>query len=456
MSAADHALPKVMDCPPADTSLRIAIVYSRLPFPMMRGDQLTISHLISFLAARGHAVDLYTLDMQGELAPAQAAWLEKCCSKVRIYRHGRWRQIRGLVAGLLRGEPLQVGLFRNAGLAHDLRAASAAGNYDIVYCYYMRSAPDVPVALGRRREGIGGASRHDFSSFLAMQLSQSLNTRRIWQNESNPFKKLLYRIETRLCEKFEARVWQDFTHSVLIGPADVAAVTQVCGACGEPAIDNWVYGAHGTDIARFAPAMAGELVPGRVVFSGSMLYQPNIQAVLWFVENCWPLIRRRVPQAEFVVQGRDPTAAIRALDSVDGIVVTGTVPDVGMCIRSATVCVNPMRAAGGMQNKLIEYMASAKAVVATSIANEGIMAPEDTLRIADDAESFAEAVIEMLDHPREAVALGLRARAHVVEHWTWESHFLKLEQAFERSLAHVPATSAAEPDRSPATGVLAG
>ena len=79
------ALPKVMDCLPSDRPLRVAVVYSRLPFPMMRGDQLTVAHLLSFLAARGHQVDFYTLAKHGEVSRVQRDWLNRACRHVRIH-----------------------------------------------------------------------------------------------------------------------------------------------------------------------------------------------------------------------------------------------------------------------------------------------------------------------------------------------------------------------------------
>jgi glycosyltransferase involved in cell wall biosynthesis len=158
-----------------------------------------------------------------------------------------------------------------------------------------------------------------------------------------------------------------------------------------------------------------------------MRYRPNIQAALWFIERCWPTIRARFGDSELVVQGRDPSAEIRRHNGRDGITITGTVPDVGPYIRSAAVCVNPVLAAGGMQNKLLEYMASGKAVVATSIANEGIMAPAGTLVVADSPEAFAGAVVALLESPQQAMRLGKAAREYVVQNWTWEAHFQKLE-----------------------------
>ena len=396
---------------------------------MMRGDQMTVAHLISFLAARGHCVDLYTLAVDGVLRTEQAHWLRQVCRSVRIYPQPWRAKLAGFVLGSLSMLPLQVSIFRNSALKRDLATAIGSDEYDIVYCYYPRTAPAVANSVQADQATV---------SFLALQLSQTLNTKRMARYEPSRYKRLIYRIETVLMSRFEARVWQDFDKVVLIGPADVAAVKEQCRAHGQPEIDNWIYGAHGTDTDKYVPAKPSEIVRGRVIFSGSMLYPPNIQAVLWFVEHVWPAVRAQVPDATLVIQGRDPSPKIRELDERDGIWVTGTVPDVGVLIRSAQVCVNPMLAAGGMQNKLIEYMACGKAVVASSVANEGIRAPGDVLVVADAAGDFADAVNRLLKEPDAAAQLGAAARRYVTSQWTWEKHFLELEQAFYDALDEHP------------------
>jgi glycosyltransferase involved in cell wall biosynthesis len=339
------------------------------------------------------------------------------CQTVRIYSQSLLTKLRGLLLSILGGLPLQVGLFRNAQLESAVRGNIAKNEYDVIYAYYLRSAPVVPKHL------VGSSV-----SFLAMQLSQTLNTERLYLDEKKFWKKFLYWLEWRLLARYESRVWRNFDRVVLIGPQDVQAIQAVCRQKGQPEMDNWIYGAHGTDTQKFVAAGSDEVVGDRVVFSGSMLYAPNVQAVLWFVNHCWPKILAERPGAEFIVQGRDPVPEICSLHGHDGIVVTGTVPDVGAYIRSAAVCVAPIRAAGGMQNKIIEYMASAKALVATSIANEGIMAPLETLSIADSADEFAAEVVFLLSDASRARDLGKRARDFVLANWTWEAHFLKLEE----------------------------
>lgn len=429
----NHILPKRMEVGPAERKLHIAFVYSRMPFPMMRGDQLTVAHLLSFLAARGHEVDFFTLDVDGNPGEEQLRWLHEACRTVNIYRHGKFLKAAGILRGLFRGLPMQVGIFTNRKLNRDVRKGVLEGKYDIVYVYYLRSAEVIEVALDAAQ--ISKRVGRPVATFLAMQLSQMLNTCRIYQNSKSFIKKAIYGFELKLMRRYESTIWARFTRSALIGRSDLEAIREECRIRKVAEIGNWIFCAHGTDVRRFRPAVSSDIVPNRLVFSGNMQYAPNIQAVLWFTENCWDRIRTRIPSAELVIQGCDPLPNVKRLHGVRGIFVTGTVADVGMNIRSAAVCINPMLAAGGMQNKLIEYFACGKSVVATTIANEGIGAiPGQHFLEANSPDEFVSSILELLENPRLSEQLGKNGRDYVLQQWTWEAHFLKLEKDFMTSL----------------------
>ena len=191
-----------------------------------------------------------------------------------------------------------------------------------------------------------------------------------------------------------------------------------------------VFGPHGVDVDRFAPKTDIEEEPFTLVFNGVLRTYTNVHAITWFAENVWPLIREKETRAQLLIIGRDPRPEVVALGDLDGVTVTGEVPDPADYIVHAAVCVNPVQVGAGMQNKLIEFMAMQKAVVATSVANEGIRAtPDDHLVIADDARAFADAVLALLADPARRAALAEAARRYILEHWTWEAHFLTLEAA---------------------------
>lgn len=403
---------------------------------MNRGDQLTVAHLLEHLHARGHEVDLFTLDSGGWITDSQGEWLRSRCREVHVIPHGGASIGRGLATALLHGLPLQVGYFMSKRLARSVERAIHTNSYDVVYNYYFRTAYAIPKLFGPNR--LANISGKVVASFLAMQLSQTLNTRRIYEAERNWLKRLFYRIECNLVSRYESVVWQRFTKSVLIGPRDVEDVAAACRASGQPEISNYVLIAHGTDIEKFKIAEDGEVVPWRVVFSGNMQYQPNVQAAMWFVENCWSAVRQAVPGAELYIVGHSPVTSLRNLNGREGIVVTGSVPSIADYIRTAAVCVNPVFAAGGMQNKLIEYMACGKAIVATTVANEGIRAPDGTLAIADEPTSFSVHTIRLLQDASEARHLGKAARAFVERYWTWQYQFERLENAFYEALDSRP------------------
>jgi glycosyltransferase involved in cell wall biosynthesis len=168
-----------------------------------------------------------------------------------------------------------------------------------------------------------------------------------------------------------------------------------------------------TEEYQASPSVSGD--PPVVLFTGSMDWEPNIDAMEYFCEQIWPRILASFPDARFQIVGRNPQARVRCLASCS-VEVTGTVASIANYLRSATVVVVPLRIGGGTRLKIFEAMAMAKALVSTSIGAEGldVMDGRDLI-LADDAQSFAAAVIRLLrDHEQrrsfEQAASVLAAR----------------------------------------------
>ena len=427
--AATCGLPRRMNVGRSPRPMSIAVVCPRFPLPMTRADQMTVAHLLAFLSARGHSVDLYSLTDGAPSSGRQRQWVASRCRSVTVFHQPPWRRFTGALQALLRGLPLQVGWFDNPHLKRSLRRPSRQ-RHDVLYGYTLRIG-EVLRGMGRRQAN--GRTREDDDhrpvTYLAMQVSQSLNTRRIATNAPGWRERLIYRLEHRLTAAYEARIWREFTRTVLIGDSDAREIRQVCADRGAPAIDNYLLSPHGVDVDRFHPYDNAHTDPCTLAFSGVLATNTNVSAVLWFVEHVWPRVRAEFPLAKFVIVGRMPRPEILALDKRPGITVTGEVTETSDYIGRATVCVNPMKAGAGMQNKLLEYMSMGKAVVATSLANEGIQArPGSEILIADGADEFAAAVVSLLRDGKRREALGQAARARVVRDWSWEAHFLDLEE----------------------------
>src|SRR5438270_5864397 len=125
----------------------------------------------------------------------------------------------------------------------------------------------------------------------------------------------------------------------------------------------------GVDTEKYTVAPPSKANPPRIVFLGSMDWEPNIDAVSFFCRDIFPRIRAQFPSALFQIVGRNPHARVKQLAS-EAVEVTGTVPSVAEYLREASVIVVPLRAGGGTRLKIFEAMATGKAVISTMIGAE--------------------------------------------------------------------------------------
>lgn len=178
---------------------------------------------------------------------------------------------------------------------------------------------------------------------------------------------------------------------------------------------------NGVDTTAFNELDWKQEVPGKIVFTGTMNYYPNIKGVLFFVEQCWPLIREQVPGATFHIVGKYPPAAIQKLADLPNVVVTGKVPDIRAYLATAAVTVAPLQIGSGTRLKILEALAMRKAMVSTTLGCEGLaVVSGQQLLVADRPGEFARAVVSLLNDPERRHALGTAGRALVEHEYSWE------------------------------------
>lgn len=189
---------------------------------------------------------------------------------------------------------------------------------------------------------------------------------------------------------------------------------------------------NGVDTEFFTPE--GEYAPlydtkiPHFVFTGTMDYWPNIDAVTWFADAIFPRIRERLPNAHFMIVGANPSSNVVRLGNRPGITVTGRVADVRPYIAHGTASIAPIRIARGIQNKVLEAMAMARPIVTASPAFEGITAtPGKELILADDPLDFAEKACNIASGLIDGQALGQAARQCVLAHYSWSAQMSKFD-----------------------------
>jgi glycosyltransferase involved in cell wall biosynthesis len=191
---------------------------------------------------------------------------------------------------------------------------------------------------------------------------------------------------------------------------------------------------NGVDSDYFTPG-AAPIEPDTIVFTGLLSYRPNLDAARYIVEEILPLVRRRHPGVTLTIVGDGDPPDFESLRR-PGVVVTERVPDLRPYVRRAAVSVAPIRMGGGTRLKVLEALAMGKSVVTTPLGSEGLAVRDrEHLAVVDGpAEAFASRVVEVLDHPETAAAMGERGRALVLAKYSWEQATARLEDLHRQAI----------------------
>jgi sugar transferase (PEP-CTERM/EpsH1 system associated) len=387
----------------------------RLPYPPNKGDKVRSYHLLRHLARR-HRIYLGSFIDD----PADAAYLDAVrafCADMHVARLApRTAKLRSL-AGLLSGEALSLPYYRDAGLRDWVERTCAAVPIDAAVVFSSVMADYIP-DMDRLPTLV------DFVDMDSAKWRQYAGTHR-WPLS------WLYRREGERLLAFERAVAVRARHAFFVTMAErdlfLAAAPECAGRVD--AVCN------GVDAEFFAPEHGGaspfaaEEIP--VVFTGAMDYWPNVDGALWFAGDILPRLRERHPAVRFYIVGRSPDPAVQALDG-EGVVVTGTVPDVRPYLAHAAAVVAPLRIARGIQNKVLEAMAMARPVVASAACASPIDAVAgDELLAAAGADDYLAHLDVLLGDRDRAAAIGRAARRRVLDAYSWDAHLEPIDRHLE-------------------------
>lgn len=395
---------------------RVLFLCHRIPYPPEKGEKIRAWHMIEHLA-RDWEVDLGCLiDDPEDMRHLPA--LHGPCAAVRAEPTGpRWKVAAQALLQARPGQPLTTGWFHNARLRGWVEQGLEEGRYDAVFAYSAAMAPYLSSAAAHRP----GVRR-----VLDMVDVDSEKWRAYVPNAKPPMKQVWAR-EARTLLAFERRAAVDFDRCLFVSQQEAARFAELAPETA-PHLD-WVE--NGVDMTVFdatrsyAPPFTTQAPVA--VFTGTMDYRPNVEAVCWFAREVLPKLRATLnPPPEFYIVGANPSPVVRALSAIEGVTVTGSVPDVRPYLAHASVAVAPLRIARGIQNKVLEAMALGRPVVASSPAFEGIHAtPGRDLLVGDGTARTVALVSEVLAgaHP----GLGERAQQAVRAGHDWAATLRKLD-----------------------------
>ena len=333
--------------------------------------------------------------------------LSPFCERIEAIPVSHWRGALRLIGAPFTGLPLQTLFFFDARSRERVQALLRETSFDLVHVQLVRMAP---VA-----DGLG-----DIPTVLDFIDALSLNWYRRARQERIPFSWIVGQ-EARRLEHYERALVTRFDRLIVSSPVDREAIGPY---------ENLHVIPNGVDVDHFSFVEDGR-EPYTIMFTGRMAYFPNAGAAIWFVTQVFPLIRRQAPAARFVIAGAEPPRQVRKLGRLDGLEVTGYVPDLHQLLARAAVAVAPMQAGSGIQNKVLEAMSSGTPLVVTPHALGGIEARDgEHLLVAQDPETFARQVIRLFNDAPLACRLARNARRLVEEKYTWERSAAMLQEVY--------------------------
>lgn len=396
----------------------LLLLVHRIPYPPNKGDKIRSYHLLRHLATRyrvflGAFVD-DPQDWQYQATVQQ--WCEGVC--LRGLNPGQ-AKLRSL-SGFLTGEPLSLPYYRDARMASWVQKTIAEQGIRRVVVFSSQVAQYV--------EHLGSDVRRlvDFVDVDSDKWSQYAATAR-WPMS------VVYRREARLLRDYERRIANAFDVSLLVSQQEAALFKRLV-----PEAESKVVAmSNGVDHEYFSPAhdLPNPYPPEEIplVFTGAMDYWANVDAVSWFAREVFPQLYDHDHRRRFYIVGTRPTPAVAVLGQIPGVVVTGAVPDVRPYLALSALAVAPMRIARGVQNKVLEAMSMARAVVITPQALEGIAAqPGKNLILAETTEQQVCVINQLLADPDRASQLGKAARSMILDSYSWDCKFSILDEKLEQ------------------------
>ena len=399
----------------------------RIPYPPNKGDKIRSFNILKHLA--GH----YRVHL-GTFIDDPDDWrhvpeLQRYCADVCVRPLSpRGAKLRSL-AGLVTGEPLTLPYYRDRALARWTDRVLAGGvRRALVFSSAM--AQYLPANTGGLHTVIDLV---DVDSEKWRQYAQRHRFPMSW----------VYRREGERLLAFERGLATRGAGLVLVTPEEAALFKRLAPEASEHvhAVENGVDAEYFSPDHVFDSPYAQREAP--VVFTGAMDYWANVDAVEWFAQGILPAVQARVPEAVFVIVGARPTPAVKRLERLPGVRVTGSVHDVRPYLAHARVSVAPLRVARGIQNKVLEAMAMAVPVVATPEALDGLRwEPEAGVIAEQDAQAFAQRVAGILaDDSGLPRRLAAAARQWVCAHYDWRSQMQGFSDLLEQRTAEAaPAT----------------
>lgn len=383
--------------------MKILVVTSRIPWPLEKGDKLRLYYQLKELS-KHHEIVLCCLS-ESELTDAASQALSPLCSRIEVIQLHFFRRWINMLLGIVSRSPFQVLYFFQRRAARQLRRIITEENPQHIYCQLIRCAEyvkdivEIPKTIDYMDALSSGMRRREATAGL--------------------FTRFIFRLEAERLERYEQIIYEYFDHHTIISQQD-------CALLKHPQRGKVRVIPNGIDASFFHSVLSSYHF--HILFCGNMSYPPNIEASKRLVKQILPKLQRHFPEITLMLAGADPSRAVRELQQ-PAVFVTGWMEDIREAYSSARVFVAPMISGSGMQNKLLEAMASGLPCVTTAIAADALQATNgQNIIVGESDEDFVEAVGKLLTDDVFYHKIASAGKVFVEQNFRWENSVQELER----------------------------
>lgn len=386
--------------------MHILWLKTELLHPVDKGGKIRTYNMLKELK-RHHRITYLTLDDGSAGTAERESALEYCHELVCVPHQPREKFTAGfyseLLVNLASRLPYAIKKYQSTEMRSEIVKRANTGQVDLIVCDFLAPAGNVPFEV-------------NCPTVLFQHNVEAMIWKRHYEVQANAIKKAYLFGQWLKMRSFERKMCRRFDSVVAVSSEDREQMQTEYGAAAVAEVPT------GVDTNFFLPSGNEQQDPYNIVFTGSMDWLPNEDAISYFTEQVMPRVRHDIPHVTLTVVGRNPYPSLLELAKRDpSVIVTGRVDDVRPYMERAGAYVVPLRIGGGTRLKIYEAMAMEKAIISTTIGAEGLPVSDGAeLLLADTAESLANAVIRVLKDKALAAGLGARAAATVREKFGWE------------------------------------
>ncbi len=396
--------------------MRILFLSPTLPFPLTDGGRIRVFNLLKQIALKND-VTLLALETQ-PTDKNSIANIEQLGVKVHLVQYASTLpplSAKTFCSALFKRRPITVARYDVPVYRETFRELLTTETFDIVHYEMFHTAQF--------------HTETDLPGVLSLQNVDSAIWQRLQRETEHLFYISAYWSQKRAFQRYERVLSPKFDVVTCTSEVDAAVFERYCAEGTVKVIPN------GVDVTHFSPDYGSEDT-AHLIYIGSMDWYPNEDAARFFAEEILPQIQKDVPDVKFTIVGGNPSERVQGLTAMEGVVVTGRVPEIKPYFAEATVFVVPLRIGSGTRLKILEALAMGKAVVSTHVGAEGLALRDgEEILIADEPEIFADAVTRLLTDRALRQKIGANGRVRVEQDYDWHSIAEKLHAVYQSLLS---------------------